>query len=459
MKRSKNLFLVLSIFSQLHAISEAFDPSCRLFASPSCLSSERLMKMRRRIDPWNDDRSIPILMKEPDESSKPNPNTIKIDEEVGKSTYEPINTVAASWISTPQWAVVLLNFVAILWGTQHAVIKSVVTDDSTSPAAFTLCRFALAALVALPAGLSEWWSTSSLPSKPSIATLLSDNENNNEDDYDELKDITSPAGDGTTLIRWGAEMGTWMFVGFALQAIGLETTTAQKSGFLLYLNVKLVPFFAWLGYRRRISTSTWISAFVAVVGTGLMGGLIQISGEETAALTDAQKWNVGDLWSIAAAAASAMFILRLESASRALPNNAAALSAVSLLVVTALSVTWTSWTTSDAKALDLEQLYNVFSHHVWEFLYLGGITTAVANWIQTSAQRYVSAERASLIYAMDPVYGAAFSYVWLGEALPGTAGWIGAGMIAAAAASNAWLEWDKTKLSLDASSHKSAPSE
>ena len=58
----------------------------------------------------------------------------------------------------------------------------------------------------------------------------------------------------------------------------------------------------------------------------------------------------------------------------------------------------------------------------------------------------VSAERASLIYAMDPVYGAAFSYVWLGEALPGVAGWIGAALIATAAASQALLEWDKTQL-------------
>jgi drug/metabolite transporter (DMT)-like permease len=44
------------------------------------------------------------------------------------------------------------------------------------------------------------------------------------------------------------------------KAIGLETTTASRSAFLLYLNVKLVPIFAALLYKKSISINTWISA-------------------------------------------------------------------------------------------------------------------------------------------------------------------------------------------------------
>jgi hypothetical protein len=43
--------------------------------------------------------------------------------------------------------------------------------------------------------------------------------------------------DRSTLIA-GCELGLWTFLGFGLQAVGLETTTASRSGFLLYLNVK-----------------------------------------------------------------------------------------------------------------------------------------------------------------------------------------------------------------------------
>jgi drug/metabolite transporter (DMT)-like permease len=62
-------------------------------------------------------------------------------------------------------------------------------------------------------------------------------------------------------------------------------------------------------------------------------------------------------------------------------------------------------------------------------IYLSGVTTALANWILAKAQRDISAERALVIYAVDPVYGAAFSYLLVGETLGGVPGWIGAGLI------------------------------
>lgn len=75
--------------------------------------------------------------------------------------------------------------------------------------------------------------------------------------------------------------------------------STSRSAFLLYLNVKLVPFFAYVLEGRSISIPTWISAFLAFVGTVLLS-------------SDGTPPNVGDLWSVLAAATSAMFILRLE---------------------------------------------------------------------------------------------------------------------------------------------------
>lgn len=383
----------------------------------------RLANIHRFIDPWNDDRSVPIFIDGIDVSQQ------KLDvEHPAPDDKIPELKDETPWKSDAKFAIILLNMVALLWGTQHAIIKTVVADESTSAAAFTLCRFALAAIVALPGGITELFRSH------------------------EVSDGRTDRPDYATLARWGAEMGLWMFLGFAFQAVGLESTTAQKSGFLLYLNVKLVPFFAWVGYGRKIGASTWVSAAAAVLGTSLMGGLwAPLGGGDASSLTDAQRWNVGDIWSIAAAAASAMFILRLESASRTLPRNAGALNALSLLMVTLLSFTWTFMTadTSSSYAIDIQSLRHLFTGHLGEFFFLGAVTTAGANWIQTTAQRHVSAERASLIYAMDPVYGAVFSYFWLGETLPGGAGWVGAALIATAAASNAWLEWDNTQLPME----------
>jgi drug/metabolite transporter (DMT)-like permease len=96
------------------------------------------------------------------------------------------------------------------------------------------------------------------------------------------------------------ELGLYTFLGFAFQSIGLETTTASRSAFLLYLNVKIVPFLAAIFLKRTISATTWLSAFLALCGTCLLS-----SGGESPV--------VGDLWCIGAAFASALYILRLEA--------------------------------------------------------------------------------------------------------------------------------------------------
>lgn len=297
----------------------------------------------------------------------------------------------------PPDAIIALNAVAILWGSQHPVIKMVVED--TDPAIFSLVRFFLGAAIASPA----WIATSSNDDKAS------------------------------TTWRWGAEMGLWMFLGYAFQAIGLAYTTAQRSGFLLYLNVKFVPFFAFLLLGRKISLPTWISALTAIFGTALLA----YDG-------DSLDFNTGDAWSVAAAAASAMFILRLEKASQEVPNSAA-LNAACLWVVTGAAFLWTIFTAQQhAAAAALVPslgtgILNVIQNHPYELLYLSGVTTALANYIQTKAQKDVAAERASLIYAMDPVYGAVWSNWLLGETLTGL-GVVGAGLITIAAATNAFLD-------------------
>ena len=51
----------------------------------------------------------------------------------------------------PVDAVAQLNVVAVIWGSQHPVIKMVVDDSDAST--FSLVRFALGALIATPSWL------------------------------------------------------------------------------------------------------------------------------------------------------------------------------------------------------------------------------------------------------------------------------------------------------------------
>ncbi|KAK1868650.1 hypothetical protein I4F81_011134 [Pyropia yezoensis] len=304
----------------------------------------------------------------------------------------------------------LLNAVTVLWGSQHAVIKLAV--DGAPPSAVTLARFGIAAAAAAPF----------LPSP------------------------TTPGGRRTWAA--GAELAAYMFAGYAFQAVGLLTTTASRSGFLLYLNVKFVPLLAAVLYRRRLSAGAWASAALAFAGTAVLAG------------DGATPLVVGDAWCVAAAAASAVFILRLEAAAAATtaadapPNAAAALNAVSLVGVAAAAAVWAFGVDGLSGAAVVAPFFataadadggggggggggwwGLSASAVGGVVYLGLVTTALCNWLQTLAQRSVAAERAAVVYAMDPVYGALFAAALLGERLS-PQGLVGAAMITVAAVVN-----------------------
>jgi len=296
-----------------------------------------------------------------------------------------------------RFALLLLNVVAVLWGSQHAVIRHLI-ENGLPANGVNLLRFGLAAAVVAPA----------------------------------LPKLDSRLGRET----WsaGVELAVWMFLGYAFQAIGLVSTTASRSGFLLYLNVKLVPIFAWIFLGRKISVETWISAGMAFFGTVLLA--VSSSSAESGAAVGA---NVGDLWSIAAAIASAGFILRLENRMQKVVGGqqigASAVNASSLLATTVFCGGWVAGDQVVHHSTDWGTVMQQWSSWGPEILYLGLVTTALSNWIQALGQKFVSAQKAAIVYAMDPVYGAGFAYLLLGERL-GIQGAIGASLITIAALIN-----------------------
>lgn len=392
----------------------------------------------------------------------------KTDKASSKIIIEYNSPADITVLGMPLRSIILLNVVAIIWGTQHSVIKSVVDDsviiglgndfgftnwvlttlqdsktiahdaagcdDDAAAAYFTLARFSLAALLASP-----------------YTPVL------------KLQQRNDDIGDDATNLAWkyGVELGMYMFLGYAFQAIGLQTTTASRSGFLLYLNVKLVPFFSFFLFGKSIQLSTWISALVAFGGTALLA--VDNASAGTFSL-DASSFCVGDLWSIAAAAASALFILRMETASKAVPKSAE-LNAANLWTVAFFSLSWAvcvsfnnlysddatlyTQTLPDVLTQTINQtfqrtLYTIVTNPL-QLIYLSAVTTALANYIQSIAQKDISAERASIFYALDPVYGAAFANLLLGETL-GLWGWVGATLIALAAATNAVWDFSTTDI-------------
>jgi len=299
-------------------------------------------------------------------------------------------------------AILVLGLVTVLWGAQHVVIKATLSGgDRLEVAALNFLRFGVAAIC-----FSPWLPPGFFSQRRGVRASLE--------------------------WRGGIELGFWLFLGFCLQAVGLLYTTAQRSSLLLYLNVKLVPFFAFFIFQREVSLSAWLLAAAALLGTFLVAG----DGSAGVPL------NIGDFLSLAAAAASAMFILRLEVFAPA--TDPKSLNAVGMLAVCVLCVPWllTEATlaapevTAGAHASlganvgseVVGSLKSLVLDHLPAIFYLGVVTTAFTNWLQTIGQQSVPATTASVIYALDPLWGCLFAYIFLGESL-GPQGIAGCGLL------------------------------
>jgi drug/metabolite transporter (DMT)-like permease len=208
----------------------------------------------------------------------------------------------------------------------------------------------------------------------------------------------------------GFELGFWSFMGFALQSSGMLYTTAQRSALLVYLNMIFVPIFSWFLFGQRAAKYVWLSVGLALIGTALVLNGASSSGQIPP--------NVGDLLSLFAAAASAMFILRLET--YAPKASCTRLTAVGVFAASLLCGIWTLVVAAGNEfsiGTVLALFRTLYVEKFWAILYLGIITTAFASWLQTLAQRSVPATSVSVIFALDAVWACVFAYLWLGETL------------------------------------------
>ncbi|MDL2342926.1 EamA family transporter [Deinococcus sp. MIMF12] len=254
----------------------------------------------------------------------------------------------------------LLVLVTLLWGSTFAVVKEL--GELLPPAVLIAWRFLIATLALLPVLLltRRQEAESSPPGRP--------------------------------LWRDGLILGAWLIAGYGTQTIALQTTGANRAAFFTALSVVLVPLWLTVAQRRPLPWGLWLALPLAV------GGLALLSWEGGSLV-------VGDAWALACAVTYAGFIIALErTASR---HGALRFTMAQLLAVTALAWVW---------ALIAEPGALWPPAAAWgPLLYLGVAATAVTTLLQTVGQRRVSAAEASLIYALEPVAAALFSFLLIGE--------------------------------------------
>lgn len=279
--------------------------------------------------------------------------------------------------------IVMLNLLVLLVATNWVVVKDV--GGSFDAFGFAFLRFAVAAAAFSPF-------------------------------------LKAASGDNR-ILKAGVEIGAWTAMGYIFQSAGLLTTDASRASFLSTFTVLVVPLLAGMS-GKGVSLVTWASCVAALVGVGLL--------EQGGAPP-----GVGDVWSMLSAVAFGLQVFRTEHHARIL-GNSNNMSLMAVVLATTMAVSGVAAAATHPAALfdwlqnpaGLEQIFTSGQFPWQQVLYCGLLTTDLALLMEVLALQDVSSVEAAIIYTLEPVLGAAFAWVMLGERL-GAKGFAGAGIILA----------------------------
>lgn len=207
-------------------------------------------------------------------------------------------------------------------------------------------------------------------------------------------------------VKAGALLGCLLCLGFALQTVGLEWTTASKSSFITGLMVVFTPLVHFAMGRSRPTRGNLGGVAVVTLGLWL--------------LTDPTggSFNRGDVLTLLCAAVFATYIVMLDRLS---PDHPVLPLTFVQIAVTALL----SW--AGAGALETVRVAPTATA-LWTTAYLAVAATILTGYVMTRYQRDTTPTRAAIIYSVEPVWASAMAALVLGERLT-PVGMVGAAII------------------------------
>jgi len=200
--------------------------------------------------------------------------------------------------------------------------------------------------------------------------------------------------DRGTLLAGGV-LGTALFAAFVFITYGVQRTTASQAGFLISLAVIFVPILTTVLRRRLPDKRLSVSIVVAVAGLGLL------------TLQHEMSLHLGDLLCIIAALVYAIYILL---AGKYTPRHDPLTLGIVQLGVAALLGTVATFLFETPQLPDTPESWA-------SILGLGILCSGLGYILQTFAQRHASPTRTSLIFSLEPLFAAAFAFIFQGESL------------------------------------------
>ena len=202
----------------------------------------------------------------------------------------------------------------------------------------------------------------------------------------------------TKSVIWkGAILGTILYIGFALQTVGLEYTTPSKNAFLTAVNVVIVPLIAYLVYKRKVDRYETIGSIITLIGIGFLS----LQGSMTI--------SIGDALSLACAVAFAFDIFYTNHFVK--KEDALSLTIVQFITASFIAVIAVLIQGDIPTTFEKEAMYSI--------IYLAVFSTTIAYVFQNIAFQYTTATKGAIILSLESFFGMLLSVLFLHEVLTG----------------------------------------
>jgi len=251
-------------------------------------------------------------------------------------------------------------------------------------------------------------------------------------------------------------------MGYFTQALALSTVSAGKCAFICSLTVVVVPLLSAVLYGKEMTRSNWYSAILALVGVGILEGMVNLqdvldmmvspavqsmvhnnvnvpaetvnvvnvvnappmisavtSTAATSTTTSMSSFALpsleslkGDLLALGQPIGFGVAFLRIEhyvEKFKNVENRILTMSAAQCVSVGAFSLLWVLY---DFHGVLPDMHYMIEPHRIGAIAWTGLMTTVVAIYLEGLALRTASATEAALIFASEPVWASLFG-AWL----------------------------------------------
>lgn len=253
----------------------------------------------------------------------------------------------------------LLLMVAVAWGSTFFVVQTAVNE--TPVYTFLFWRFSLAGL---------------------LMALIS---------FKQLRYLN------LSVLKAGALLGLFMFLGYAFQTFALTYTYSSTVGFITGLSVIVVPFATYLIFKQKASIFSTLGAIIASTGLYFL------------TLNNELGLSLGELYAFVCAMMFALHIVFTGHLSR--KHNIYLLVTIQFFMVGICSLVGGFMMGSSIVPPHVDSLFvNAIAITVI-------FATIFAFWVQTAMQRFTTAAKTAIIFTMEPVSAGIFGYFFANELL------------------------------------------